>query len=134
MPWVSSTTGATLSIGDGVYHEQVVIEDKNRILIQSVPGQQAVIDGSIPAFSDTPAEALNPGDTPGEFVSVDSHPDATRFGAILGPGRYTRLITYSNLHDLQAANQKFGPELATQRLTGEALDHHGLCARPGGFR
>jgi hypothetical protein len=101
--------GATLSIGDGVYHEQVVIEDKNRILIQSVPGQQAVIDGSIPAFSDTPAEAWNPGDTPGEFVSVDSHPDATRFGAILGPGRYTRLITYSNLHDLQAANQKFGP-------------------------
>ena len=77
MPWVSSTTGATLSIGDGVYHE-VVIEDKNRILIQSAPGQQAVIDGSIPAFSDTPAEAWNPRDTPGEFVSVDSHPDATR--------------------------------------------------------
>ena len=31
--------GDTLSIGDGVYHEQVVIERKNRILIQSVPGR-----------------------------------------------------------------------------------------------
>ncbi|MCW2762989.1 MAG: hypothetical protein JWR85_3190 [Marmoricola sp.] len=101
--------GDTLSIGGGVYHEQVVIKGKNRILIQGVPGEQVVIDGSIAAFRDTPAAAWKRVGTADEFVTVDSYPEATRFGAFLGTERYIRLITYSNLHDLQAANQKFGP-------------------------
>ncbi|WP_374456925.1 right-handed parallel beta-helix repeat-containing protein [Nocardioides sp.] len=101
--------GDTLSIGSGVYREQVVIEDKRDILIQSIPGEQAVIDGSIPTFAEGPAAAwARVGDSE-EFVSRAAHPEGTRFGAILGPRGYVRLITYDHLDDLRAENQKFGP-------------------------
>ncbi|CUR58443.1 hypothetical protein NOCA1140105 [metagenome] len=100
--------GDTLSIGSGVYHEQVVIEEKHRILIQSIPGEQAIIDGSIPVFSDAPSHAWSRVGTSDEYTSVVPHPEGTCFGAIIA-ARYTRLITYDDLHDLRADNQRFGP-------------------------
>jgi len=73
-----------------------------------VPGQQAVIDAGIAEFAESPGSVWDPAGTAGEFLSRESYPDATKFGAIFGTDRFTRLITYSNLKDLEAVNQSFG--------------------------
>jgi hypothetical protein len=101
--------GDTLSIRGGVYIEHVSIIDKVRIVIQSFPGEQAVIDGARADFRGVPNDLWRQGEVDGEYVTHDPYPAGTKYGAFLGPAQYTRLITYSNINDLRADNQTFGP-------------------------
>ena len=102
-------TGDTLFIRGGVYTEHVSITGKTRIAIQSFPGERAVIDGARADFRGVPNDLWRPGEADGEYVTRDQYPVGTEFGAFLGPAPYTRLITYSNINDLRADNQTFGP-------------------------
>jgi hypothetical protein len=101
--------GDALSIRGGVYCEHVTITGKTRIVIRSFPGEHAVIDGALAGFRGVPNDLWRPGGADGEYITRDRYPAGTMFGAFLVPGQYTRLITYSNLNDLRAANQTFGP-------------------------
>lgn len=101
--------GDTLFIRGGVYTEHVSISGKTRVVIQSFPGEQAIIDGAIAEFRGVPNDLWRPGEADGEYVTRVRYPAGTEFGAFLGPAPYSRLITYSNINDLRADNQTFGP-------------------------
>jgi Protein of unknown function (DUF1565) len=121
--------GDVLSLRGGVYVESVVIADKRGelsrpIVLRSYPGEQALIDGSLPEFrtlnNDDWERAPRPNDDddsgplqpngrdphPDEYVSKTTVSSFIR-GAFLDRQPYTRLITYSRLEDLRATNETF---------------------------
>ena len=129
--------GDVLSLRGGTYVGSVILTEKigtpdNPIVIRSFPGEHAVLDGAThEEFAVAPNNSWEPlGD--GELRSVakfERTDDDRARGSFLGPGPYTRLISYSRLQDLRAENQKFGELPPEIELPGfEPLD--GNCCRP----
>jgi hypothetical protein len=109
--------GDALSIRHGVYVEAVALVGKHGtasqpIVIRGYEGETAYLDGSVAEFRDLhnadwePAALHDPAAHPDEYVSVASFGDSVR-GAFLDRNPYTRLIKYSRLEDLRAANETF---------------------------
>lgn len=109
--------GDVLSLRKGGYVEPVVIAAKHGtaaqpIVIRSYSGEHASIEGSLPEFRTLnnqdwePASLYDPDAHPDEYVSVTKLASFIR-GAFLDGKRYIRLITYSKLDDLRAANETF---------------------------
>jgi hypothetical protein len=139
--------GDVLNLRRGVYVEPVVVAGKHGtpaqpILIRSYPGEHAYVNGSVSPFRQLPNTDWEPASRhdahahPEEYVSVAVFTDFIR-GAFLDRTPYTRLIKYSRLEDLRAANETFekitdpddprpGPEVAD-------CDGDGHCV-PAGFR
>jgi len=71
--------GNTLYLRGGIYFENVtcsmVGEPGKPITICGYPGEQAIIDGSLPEFQLDPVTAWEEGEAPGEFVSKRSYPN-----------------------------------------------------------
>jgi hypothetical protein len=112
------TPGDTLSLRQGVYVGTFAVRAKQGtvdrpITIRSYPGEMAYLDGTLSAFRTLgaadwePASLTDPAAPPDEYVSTVPVTDFVR-GAFLGRNPYTRLITYSDLADLRAANETFG--------------------------
>ncbi len=110
--------GMTLFLRKGVYRESVELRRlagtaKAPITIRSYPGERAVIDASVPIFAEQPGRAWQRSKEPGahrdEWVSTQRYPaegkDTSSRGAFLDRPGYTRLLTYSRIEDLRAANQ-----------------------------
>jgi hypothetical protein len=110
--------GMTLFLRKGVYRESVELRKlagtaAAPIHIRSYPGERAVIDASQAIFADSPARAWErskePGAHPDEWISTQTYStagkDSASRGAFLDRPSYTRLLTYSRLEDLRAANQ-----------------------------
>ena len=105
-----------LSLRGGTYLGGCILTEKigtpdNPIVIRSFPGEHAVLDGAtLEEFAVAPNDSWEPlGD--GEFRSratFERTDDDRARGSFLGPGPYTRLISYSRLQDLRADNQLFG--------------------------
>jgi hypothetical protein len=115
-------TGDTLFIGEGVYTEHVTIDGKTRVTIQSLPGEHAIIDGARDDFRENSGPLWVPGEVPREFVTRTAYPANTDRGAFLHPHRHIRLITYSQLKDLQAGNETFGPLKPGQGPEGPTIE------------
>ncbi len=107
--------GTRIFLHAGRYHEDVLIQDlrgdaDHPYVIRSVPGELAVIDGNQVAVNwDKPADADA---APDEWVSEQSFPradpdDTINRGVFVDREPYTRLLTYSRLEDLRAANQRW---------------------------
>ena len=114
--------GDTLLLAGGVYSEHVTLKNLARVEIRSVEGEHAVIDGAIDRFRTAPQEQWRPGEVEGEFVSRVPWDPSTNRGAFLGDGRYTRLLTYDRLEDLQAASETFGPLLDGEGPKGPVIE------------
>jgi hypothetical protein len=116
--------GDILSLREGVYVEPVAIASKKGtaakpIVIQSYPGEQAVIDGSVPEPADPRdsfrtlnnrawqrATLFDASALPDEYVSAQVFMSSVR-GAFLDSLPYTRLITYARIEDLRQENETF---------------------------
>ncbi len=118
--------GMTLFLREGVYRESVELRKlagtaRAPITIRSYPGEHAAIDASIPIFADSPGRAWQRSKEPGahrdEWVSTQTYPaegkDTSSRGAFLDRARYTRLLTYSRIEDLRAANQTWELSMAS---------------------
>jgi hypothetical protein len=111
--------GDVLSIRHGVYVESVDIAAKKGtvdapIVIRSLPGERAIVDGTVDDFrrrdnSDwLPGHEIDTNAAEDEYVSARAFTeDAVNRGAFLDRNPYTRVITYSRLEDLRAGNQTF---------------------------
>ncbi len=110
--------GMTLFLRKGVYRESVELRRlagtaKAPITFRSYPGERAVIDASVPIFAERPGRAWQRSKEPGahrdEWVSTQTYPaegkDTSSRGAFLDRPGYTRLLSYSRIEDLRAANQ-----------------------------
>ena len=117
--------GMTLFLRKGVYRESVELRRlagtaKAPITIRSYPGEHAVIDASEPIFADNPGRAWKRSKEPGahrdEWVSTQTYPaegkDTSSRGAFLDRASYTRLLTYSRIEDLRAANETWETGMA----------------------
>jgi hypothetical protein len=114
-----AAAGDILNLRHGVYLETVDVANKhgaagNPIVIRSYPGEHAYIDGGLSLFRRNnnadwePAVLHDPAAHPHEYVSTTVLTQArVNRGAFLDRNPYTRLITYSNINDLRAANQTF---------------------------
>lgn len=89
----NSKSATPCSYGGGVYAEHVSITGKTRIVIQSFPGEQAIIDGARAEFRGVPNDLWRPGEADGEYVTRVRYPTGTEFGAFLGPAPYTRPVS-----------------------------------------
>jgi hypothetical protein len=118
--------GMTLFLRRGVYRESVELRNlagtaEAPITIRSYPGEQAAIDASMAIFADNPGRAWERSKQPGahrdEWVSTQRYPvegkDTSSRGAFLDRARYTRLLTYSRIEDLRAANQTWELSMAS---------------------
>lgn len=111
----AAVPGSTIFVHTGRYHEDVVIRDVHAaadapIVIRSVPGELAVIDGVQTDVTWT--KATGPDAAPDEWVSTQSYArgspeDTISRGIFVDREPYTRLLTYSRLEDLRAANQRW---------------------------
>ena len=134
-PWPLNKGISVLQPGDvlylrgGVYLQRLRVKGKVAlpsypIVITSYPGERATIDASVADFRTAPNDRWEPGQKPGEFVSVDPFPhggsDAAR-GSFLEMPMYTRLISYYTLKDLEADNQRFGPITDNDPLDGPTV-------------
>jgi hypothetical protein len=112
--------GDVLNLRQGVYVEPVLIAAKKGtaaqpIVIRSYPGESAYIDASVPQFRALnnndwePARLHDAAAHSEEYVSKMAFPtaDPVNRGAFLDRNPYTRLITYSRIEDLRAANETF---------------------------
>lgn len=117
--------GDILYLRGGIYVEPVDIKNKHGtptdyIVIRSYEGEHAYIDGSLHEFRKLnnadwePARQFDSTAHEDEYVSTTCFPEGVanenkvvNRGAFLGRNPYTRLITYSNLNDLRAANETF---------------------------
>jgi hypothetical protein len=127
--------GDVLSLRGGTYLATATLEKTNGtlgnpIVIRSFPGEHAVLDGATLAeFRVAPNDNWEPIGN-GEFRSratFERSEDDRARGSFLGPGPYTRLISYSRLQDLRANNQLFG-----ELPPGSTLD--GFTTLTGGKR
>lgn len=134
--------GDTLYLRKGVYVEKVDIAQKGLeigppIVIRSYTGEHAYIDGTLEQFRKRnsagvipdwePARLYDPQAHAEEFVSVQTF-GASRVnqGAFLDRNPHTRLITYSNLNDLRAANQTFAA-IPLNELSDNATEAFDQC-------
>jgi hypothetical protein len=105
--------GDTLYLRGGVYYENVYVALAGRkdapVTLRSAPGEQAVIDGGLREFFETPAEAWepHPQGAPGEYRSKRSYPNLRDVVGSFGDSMIG-LQTYHHAKDLRA--------------TGEAID------------
>lgn len=110
-----ATPGTTIFVATGRYHEDVLLRDLHGeagapIVIRSMPGELAVIDGVQAAITWTPATGADA--APDEWVSDQAFDrgaaeDTISRGVFVDREPYTRLLTYSRLEDLRAANQRW---------------------------
>lgn len=102
--------GDTLYLRAGVFHETVycAIEGRPdaRITIRSFPGEQAVIDGGIPEFQHSPAEAWKPfpDGAPDEYISTRPFPNIRDVVGLFGDSNIG-LQTYWHVEDLRSNNE-----------------------------
>lgn len=102
--------GDTLYLHGGTYHENVYVALAGRpdapITIRSVPNEQAVIDGGMREFFETPAEAWEPEPkgAPGEFRSKRTYPNLRDVLGSFGDSMIG-LQTYYHATDLRATNE-----------------------------
>lgn len=111
--------GDVLNLRQGVYVGPVSIAGKhgtaaNPIVIRSYPGEAAYLDGSFPGFRQrgnadwVPGRQLDPQAVDDEYISAAAFAeDLVNRGAFGDRNPYTRLVTYSRLEDLRAANETF---------------------------
>lgn len=124
-----------LTLRDGRYVGSIQVQGingtaKHPIRIRAANGEQATIDAGFDEADSAAAGFGQPGSGAwqlvdpviGEYVSTEGfefHPsDKMNRGAFSDVTPYTRLITYSQLQDLQAQNQQFGPTLEGSGLAG----------------
>ncbi|QDU97373.1 DUF1565 domain-containing protein [Lignipirellula cremea] len=122
--------GDTLYLRGGSYFENVAVRisgtAKKPIVIRSFPGEQAVIDGSLPEFQRDPAQAWEPypAGGPGEFRSTTTYPNVRDIVGAFGDSDIG-LQTYWHLQDLRAAEE------LSQRAAGEGQDVPPVYCGPG---
>lgn len=106
----SITPGTTVFIRTGVYAEDVVLHDvhgttERPIIVRAYPGDRVMLGGEQASVTWKRAEGAD------EWISneVFEHtgPESTSRGAFAEREPYTRLLTYSRVEDLRAANQKW---------------------------
>lgn len=142
-PWKTLThavsklrPGQTLVLRGGVYHEPFQIKArgtaKQPITIRSHPGELAIIDGGIPEFLQSPAQAWEPLKD-GEFRSKRTFPglgEKTGSTHLLGnfADSMIPLHGYRFITDLRSDNHKF------HQLQGpKTVQGNGLYCGPGVF-
>ncbi|MBI1903086.1 MAG: DUF1565 domain-containing protein [Planctomycetia bacterium] len=102
--------GDTLYLRGGTYRENLHValvgEPDAPITIRSFPGEQAIVDGGIAEFFDSPASAWQPveGGAAGEFRSARPYPNLRNVMGWFGDSM-VGLQTYYHAHDLRAENQ-----------------------------
>ncbi len=102
--------GNTLYLREGIYRENVYVAlkgtEKAPMTIRAFPGEQAVIDGSLPEFFEAPSTAWAPvvGGAPFEFRSTKSYPNLRDFVGSFGDSMIG-LQTYFHAQDLRSANE-----------------------------
>ena len=102
--------GDTLCLRSGIYHENVYCAITGRpdapITIRSYPGEQAIIDGGIAEFFDSPAKAWEPypqgGE--GEYRSAKRYKNIRDVVGLCGDSN-VGLQTYWHTKDLRAKNE-----------------------------
>jgi hypothetical protein len=106
-----ASPGAIVFVRGGVYGEPLVVqgvrgEADRPITVRGWPGEHAVFRAALPAVQW--ARAAGPGAAPDEWVTT-APLAATRVsrGVLGAAARYTRLLTYSQLGDLRAQNQRW---------------------------
>lgn len=109
--------GDTLCLRDGVYHENVYCAVTGRpdapITIRSYPGEQAIIDGGLAEFYDSPATAWEPfpAGGEGEYRSTKAYKNIRDVVGLFGDS-HIGLQTYWHAKDLRAKNElvAYNPE------------------------
>jgi len=101
--------GDTLLLRGGTYFENVycaVVGTKDKpITIRSYPGEVAILDGGFSEYQTNPAEAWEPGEAAGEFVSKRSHRNIRDVLGLFGDSNIG-LQTYWHLEYLLASGEK----------------------------
>ena len=123
--------GDVLQIREGVYVESVVADhlvggtdDDSKIIIEAFDGEDVVIDAGYEHRDIGAIRFREPSNglwhlvdpVIGEYVSgiqfepvsPDGKPNLFDRAAFIGLETYTRLIRYSDIHDLRSNNQRFG--------------------------
>jgi hypothetical protein len=106
--------GDTLYLRDGAYYENVVVSLAGRgdapITIRSYPGEQAILDGGIREFFETPAEAWEPfaSTAAGEYRSKRAFRNVRNVVGAFGDSMIG-LQTYYHAQDLRAASELVEP-------------------------
>ena len=107
--------GDTLYLRGGTYHENVycavVGEPDAPVTVRSFPGELAVIDGGIPEFQQSPADAWVPagGGAGGEFRSARAYRNVRDVLGVFGDS-LIGLQTYWHAADLRSANEMRVPD------------------------
>ena len=104
--------GDTLYLRAGVYHEQLYLGLQGRadapIIIRGYPGEEAIIDGGIPEFTNSPQKCWEPclGGVAGEYRSTKAWPNVRDVIGYDAPSK-VGLQTYWHRQDLQATSEIF---------------------------
>ena len=104
------TPGDTLYLREGVYFENVYVAlqglPDQPITLRAYPGEQAIIDGSLPEFQRSPADAWEEmtGAAPPEFRSKLRHSNLRDVTGSFGDSRIG-LQTYYHAIDLRSTNE-----------------------------
>lgn len=102
--------GDTLYLRGGTYYENVYCAVAGRpdapVTVRSFPGELAVIDGGIPEFQESPAEAWAPapGGAAGEYRSARPYKNVRDVVGMFGDS-FVGLQTYWHAADLRAGNE-----------------------------
>ncbi|WP_254513258.1 right-handed parallel beta-helix repeat-containing protein [Anatilimnocola floriformis] len=102
--------GDTLYLRAGVYHEQLYLSLQGRadapIIIRGYPGEEAIIDGSIAEFANSPEKCWEPcpGGVEGEYRSSKPWPNLRDVIGYDAPSK-VGLQTYWHRKDLQATSE-----------------------------
>lgn len=119
------TSGVKLAAGDqlilhgGIYLEPLELTGLDGsaapITIRAAAGDLVAIESAARdsrehriRFRDVPNDDWTPGDAPDEYVSALPFPPGTNHGALLDQPGIPHLITYSNIRDFRARNQRWG--------------------------
>lgn len=105
-----ATLGTTIMLRGGLYFERLMVAMRGSadkpITLRSWPGETAMIDGSLPEFSQSPDKAWQPaGDGAiGEFRSTKAYPNVRDVIGAFGDSKIG-LSSYFHRSDLQATNE-----------------------------
>ncbi|QDU26410.1 hypothetical protein ETAA8_14880 [Anatilimnocola aggregata] len=104
--------GETLYLRGGTYYEPLYLGLQGRadapITIRSYPGEQAIVDGSLRQFSETPEKIWEPcaGGSAGEYRTVNRWPNLRDVIGYFGDSQ-VGLQTYWHRQDLQSTSETF---------------------------